>query len=85
EQALFVLLLTLLSIRLVKRELIQGVLARRAGQDMPQLVNDLAGVFIFFTGLCLILSWVFKKDITAFIAAGGASLMVLGLALRDMV
>ncbi|WP_204322067.1 hypothetical protein, partial [Streptococcus pneumoniae] len=69
----------------VKRELIQGVLARRAGQDMPQLVNDLAGVFIFFTGLCLILSWVFKKDITAFIAAGGASLMVLGLALRDMV
>uniref|UniRef100_UPI0013D36BA1 mechanosensitive ion channel domain-containing protein n=2 Tax=Gammaproteobacteria TaxID=1236 RepID=UPI0013D36BA1 len=30
-------------------------------------------------------SWVFKKDITAFIAAGGASLMVLGLALRDMV
>ncbi|WP_163355883.1 hypothetical protein, partial [Escherichia coli] len=33
EQALFVLLLTLLSIRLVKRELIQGVLARRAGQD----------------------------------------------------
>ena len=51
---------------------------------MPQLVSDVAGAIIFFTGLCIILSMVFKRDITGFLAAGGASIMVLGLALRDM-
>ncbi|OYU46855.1 MAG: hypothetical protein CFE31_19510 [Rhizobiales bacterium PAR1] len=85
QQAILLFQLTLLVIRLVKRELIQGVMARRAGQEMPQLVNDLAGAILFLTGLGIILSSVFKKDITGFIAAGGASLMVLGLALRDMV
>ena len=82
--AIFAVLLTLLTIRVVKRELIGGVLARRAGATVPQLVSDVAGAVIFFTGLCIILSTVFKRDITGFLAAGGASIMVLGLALRDM-
>lgn len=84
-QALLALLLTLLAIRVAKRELIGGVLARRSGTAVPQLVSDVAGAAIFFTGMCFILAAVFKRDITGFLAAGGATIMVLGLALRDMV
>lgn len=83
-QALLAFLVTLLVIRLTKRELINGMLARRSGAVVPQLVSDVAGTLLFFTGLCIILSAIFKRDITAFLAAGGASIMVLGLALRDM-
>ena len=83
-QAILAFLLTLVAIRIVKRELIGGVLARRSGDAVPQLVSDIAGVVIFFIGLCVILSAIFKRDITGFLAAGGASIMVLGLALRDM-
>lgn len=83
-QAILAFLLTLVAIRIVKRELIGGVLARRSGDVVPQLVSDIAGVLIFFIGLCVILSAIFKRDITGFLAAGGASIMVLGLALRDM-
>ena len=84
-EALLAFVLTLLAIRLAKRELIAGVLARRSGTAVPQLVSDLAGAIILFTGLAVIVAVVFKRDITGFIAAGGASIMVLGLALRDMV
>lgn len=84
-QAALAVGLTLLAIRLAKRELIGGLLARRSGSAVPQLVSDIAGTIIFFVGLCLILSLIFKRDITGFLAAGGASIMVLGLALRDMV
>lgn len=85
QQAILLFLVTLLAIRFVKREVIQGAMAQRAGGEMPQLVTDIAGAVILLTGLGIIMSSVFKKDITGFIAAGGASLMVLGLALRDMV
>lgn len=84
-QALLAFLVTLLVIRLAKRELIAGVLTRRTGAPVPQLVSDIAGAIILFTGLAIIVAAVFKRDITGFIAAGGASIMVLGLALRDMV
>jgi small-conductance mechanosensitive channel/CRP-like cAMP-binding protein len=84
-QGLLALLLTLLAIRVTQRELINGVLARRSGNPVPQLVGDVAGAGLFFIGMCVILAAVFKRDITGFLAAGGASIMVLGLALRDMV
>lgn len=82
--ALLVVALTLIAVRVTRREVIDGVLAARAGTEVPQLVGDVAGMLIFVTGVCIILAAVFKRDITGFIAAGGASIMILGLALRDM-
>ncbi len=82
--ALLVSGLTLIAVRVTKRELIGGVLAARSGAEVPQLVGDIAGMLIVFTGICIVLAAVFKRDITAFVAAGGASIMILGLALRDM-
>lgn len=82
--ALLILVLTLIAVRAIKRELINGALAERSGTPVPQLVSDIAGALIFFVGMCVILAAVFKRDITAFVAAGGASVMILGLALRDV-
>lgn len=80
----FLLVLTLLLSRFVRRDIIHGLLERRSGQEIPPLIGDLVGALVFFTGFCLMLTLVFGKDITAILATGGAGLMVLGLALRDM-
>lgn len=82
--AAFAFILTLLLVRVVKREAIHGWLARRSGKGVPKLIGDLAGGIILFAGLCAILALVFKRDITALVATGGASLMILGIALRDI-
>ncbi|MBF0190963.1 MAG: mechanosensitive ion channel family protein [Magnetococcales bacterium] len=80
----FGLVLTMLVARVVRHEILNGVLPRKTGKALPQLVIDLTGALIFFIGICLIFSLVFKRDITALVATGGASVMVIGLALRDM-
>lgn len=84
ELAAFVMAVTLLCARFVRQDIVHGVLERRAGGDMPKLVGDLTSTVIIFTGICVIVGFVFKKDITALLATGGVGLMVLGLALRDM-
>ncbi|TAN50219.1 MAG: mechanosensitive ion channel [Methylococcaceae bacterium] len=80
----FLLVLTLLLSRFVRRDVIHGLLEKRSAQEIPPLIGDLVGALVFFVGFCLILTLVFDKDITAILATGGAGLMVLGLALRDM-
>ncbi|MBF0273368.1 MAG: mechanosensitive ion channel family protein [Magnetococcales bacterium] len=80
----FGLVLTILCSRFVRHEILNGVLPRKTGKALPQLVIDLTGALIFFIGICIIFSMVFKRDITALVATGGASVMVIGLALRDM-
>ena len=82
--ALLVVALTLIVIRLTKREVINGFLAARSGTEVPQLVGDVTGMLIGFAGILIVLAAVFKRDVTGFVAAGGASIMILGLALRDM-
>ena len=82
--ALLAVALTLIVIRVTKREVINGLVAARSGAEVPQLVGDVTGMLIGFAGICIVLSAVFKRDITGFVAAGGASIMILGLALRDM-
>lgn len=83
-QAALVVLITLLAVRAVKREVIDGAMRRRAGAAVPQLVSDVVSIAILFVGLCVVLAVVFRRDITGFMAAGGAGIMVLGIALRDM-
>ncbi len=82
--AAFLFVASLLGGRLLRRDIIHGWLERRSGKEIPQLVGDLTGVLVIFIGICVILAVVFKRDITALVATGGASVMVIGLALRDM-
>ncbi|MEI8397453.1 MAG: mechanosensitive ion channel family protein, partial [Rhodospirillaceae bacterium] len=74
----------LLISRFVRVDILNGMMPKRTGKEVPQLVTDLTGLLILFIGFCFILSAVFKKDITALVATGGASVMILALALRDM-
>src|SRR5689334_11433765 len=75
---------TLMLARIVKREVIHGWIERRTGKDVPPLIGSLVSGLVIFVGVCLILSLVFRRDITALVATGGASLMILGIALRDV-
>jgi small-conductance mechanosensitive channel/CRP-like cAMP-binding protein len=75
---------TLMLARIVKREVIHGLIERRTGKDVPPLIGSLVSGLVIFVGVCLILSLVFRRDITALVATGGASLMILGIALRDV-
>ncbi|MBL6616149.1 MAG: mechanosensitive ion channel family protein [Reyranella sp.] len=75
---------TLMLARIVKREVIHGWIERRTGKDVPPLIGSLVSGLVIFVGICLILSLVFRRDITALVATGGASLMILGIALRDV-
>ncbi len=82
--AAFAFVLILLTMRIVKREIVHGWLERRSGKEIPKLIGDLFGGLVLFIGICAILALVFKRDITALLATGGASLMILGIALRDI-
>lgn len=77
--------LTLMVTRVIKREIIHGWLERRSGKEVPQLIGNMLGWLIIFIGICLILALVFKRDITALVATGGASAMVIGIAVRDII
>ena len=82
--AAFCLVVTILVSRYIRVDILNGVIPRRSGNQVPQLVTDLTGVLVLFIGICFIFAVVFKKDITALVATGGASVMIIGLALRDM-
>lgn len=75
---------TLMVARIVRREIVHGWLERRSGKQVPPLIGNLLSGVVIFVGICLILALVFERDITALVATGGASLMILGIALRDI-
>ncbi|CAN5910403.1 hypothetical protein BH11PSE3_BH11PSE3_30220 [soil metagenome] len=75
---------TLMLARIVKREVVHGWLERRSGKQVPPLIGSLVSAVVIFFGICLIMALVFKRDVTALVATGGASLMILGIALRDV-
>jgi small-conductance mechanosensitive channel/CRP-like cAMP-binding protein len=75
---------TLMLARIVKREVVHGWLERRSGKQVPPLIGSLVSGLVIFTGICLIMALVFQRDVTALVATGGASLMILGIALRDI-
>ncbi len=82
--AAFCFVATLLIARYIKVDILNGMVPRRTGNQVPQLVTDLTGALVLFLGICFIFAVVFKRDITALVATGGASVMIIGLALRDM-
>jgi len=84
ELALFLFFLSWFAARFVRHDIVHGVLARQSGGEVPKLIGDLSGAAVMFIGVCVIMAFVFKKDITALVATGGAGLMLLGIALRDL-
>ncbi len=78
------LAITLMLARIVKREIVHGWLERRTAKEVPPLIGSLVSGLVIFVGICLILAFVFQRDVTALVATGGASLMILGIALRDV-
>ncbi|NGZ05810.1 MAG: mechanosensitive ion channel [Magnetococcales bacterium] len=85
ELAALYLLLTLLTARFIKINLIHGVLERRTGRPIPTLIGDITGVLVIIVGVGMIMSSVFNKDMTTLVATGGMSMMILGIALRDVI
>ncbi|MBF0415962.1 MAG: mechanosensitive ion channel family protein [Magnetococcales bacterium] len=82
---IFCLILTLIISRVMRHAVLDGLVPAKTGKKLPQLVMDITGIVIVFLGICFIFAVVFKKDITALVATGGASVMIIGIALRDMV
>jgi small-conductance mechanosensitive channel/CRP-like cAMP-binding protein len=82
--AAFWLATTVMAARVIRREIVHGWLERRSGRQVPPLIGSLVTGMVMFVGLCAIMALVFDRDITALVATGGASLMILGIALRDI-
>lgn len=85
EAALLVAIAALLAARFVRRDLIHGLLEARAGKALPHLLGDVAGLLVLVLGGTVILTGVYGRDIGTVLAAGGLSLAILGLALKDVI
>ncbi|WP_375456002.1 mechanosensitive ion channel family protein [uncultured Methylobacterium sp.] len=85
EMALLLGIAALLTARFVRRDLIHGLLERRAGKALPHLIGDVASLFVFVVGAAIIMTGVYGWDIGAVVAAGGLSLAIIGLALKDVI
>lgn len=84
-KAAFAFTLTLLTARIVRWEIIHGWLERRSGKEVPELIGDILVGMVVFAGICMIIALIFNRDITALVAAGGASVAIIGIALRDII
>ena len=84
-KAAFAFTVTLLAARIVRWEIIHGWLERRSGKKVPELIGDMLVALVVFVGICLIVALIFKRDITGLVAAGGASVMIIGIALQDVI
>jgi small-conductance mechanosensitive channel len=76
-------LVTLLAAKIIKLEFVHGYLERALKVKVPTLIGDMGSGAIIFTGACLILSLVFKQNISALLVTGAGSAAILGFALKD--
>jgi small-conductance mechanosensitive channel len=79
----YFLSLTFLIAKIVKIEFFHGYLERALNVKVPGLIGDLGSGVIVFAGTCIILSAVFKQNISALIVTGAGSAAILGFALKD--
>jgi small-conductance mechanosensitive channel len=75
--------ITLLIAKIFKIEIIHGYVERALKVSVPVLIGDIFSVMVIFIGSCLILSIVFKQNISALVVAGAGSAAILGFALKD--
>ncbi len=74
-----------LIIRLIDDFIWPLVLERRLGHAIPRLLKDLVRFIVVVVALGVIVSVVFEKSITGFLAASGVVGLVLGFALQNMI
>jgi small-conductance mechanosensitive channel/CRP-like cAMP-binding protein len=75
--------LTFLIARIFNQEFIHGYIERAWNIKVPNLIGDICSGIVIFIGGCLILSLVFKQNISALIVTGAGSAAILGFALKD--
>jgi small-conductance mechanosensitive channel len=75
--------LTFLVARIFNQEFIHGYIERAWNVKVPNLIGDIFSGIVIFIGGCLILSLVFKQNISALIVTGAGSAAILGFALKD--
>ena len=75
--------LTFLVARIFNQEFIHGYIERAWNVKVPSLIGDICSGIVIFIGGCLILSLVFKQNISALIVTGAGSAALLGFALKD--
>ncbi len=61
------------------------ILERRLGRTIPRLLKDLVRFIVVIVAVGVIVSVVFEKSITGFLAASGVVGLVLGFALQNMI
>jgi small-conductance mechanosensitive channel len=69
--------------RFFKTEVIHGLIEAKIGKKVPSLISTLCSIIIIFIGICVVVAFILKRDVTALVATGGASLMIIGIALKD--
>jgi len=75
--------LTLLIARIFNQEFIHGYVERAWNIKVPNLIGDICSGIVIFMGGCLILSLVFKQNISALIVTAAGSAALLGFAMKD--
>jgi len=78
-------LFTLLIARVVKQELINDYLAGALKTKIPELIGTIASGLVVTLGICLILSFVFGRNISALVATLAGSAALLGFALQGFI
>ena len=77
------LVLTLFVARFINQEFIHGYVERTIEAKVPQLIGTITSGVVIFIGCCLILSFVFGRNISTLLAALAGSVALLGFALKD--
>ena len=70
--------------RMVRHLILDGVVSNTQGTPVPGLLKQFSSIIIFLVIGAIILSVVFKKDLTVLWAASGVAGIVLGLALQTL-
>ncbi len=79
------LMMAVVVIRIVNVALWQGVIERRLGWTVPKLLRDLFATLIVLTAVAGIISVVFGKSLTVFVAFTGGAGFIIGIAVQKMI
>jgi small-conductance mechanosensitive channel len=79
----FCLSLTLLLNRVLCQEFIHGYLERRLNTKIPALIDSLVEGVVILISVCVVMSLIFGRDISALLATLAGSAALLGFALKD--
>lgn len=77
------LVFTFFVARFINQEFIHGYVEQTIKAKVPQLIGTITSGVVIFIGCCLILSFVFGRNISTLLAALAGSAALLGFALKD--